>query len=235
MSEVVPPLVAYSKYRIVISRIQEQNGNLSYAALREVGLFSASNATGTNLATGSITSASSSYSGGYPPENTIDGNIGTYWESGAFSAGSATVWIRFDLPEAAVVRSVRMAGGYANYANETPMDFVIQGSNDGDVWTDLVDIISWGGFIPGFKPFLIDANVRMDLAVMGTSRLATGERSDSVFIHSYASGELLRKLTPAANGSYTFAPQTLDGLLITHIGPTGYAPQADGPVIPAER
>lgn len=236
MSDTVPPLVLYSRYRIVFSRNQAPgNTGNSYIALREVGLFSTSDQTGENLAAGSTVTSSGSYDSANGHNKVVDGKLNTYWESNAFVPGSATVWVRFDLPSAVALRSVRMAGGIPSYANETPRDFIIQGSNDGATWATLLDVKDWGGFKDEQLPAMIDAPMRLDLIVMGTSRLSTGARSDAVFLNKFASGELVRKIVPNTDGSYKFAPQSTDALLITHVGPTGYAPQADGPVMPAER
>lgn len=198
-------------------------------------MFSTSDQTDENMAAGSTVTSSGSYNSTNVPNKVVDGQLGTYWESTAFVPGSTTVWVRFDLPAAVALRSVRMAGGITNYRNETPRDFIIQGSNDGATWTTLFDVKDWGDFKDGQSPFMIDDSMRLDLIVMGTSRLSTGARSDAVFLNKFASGELVRKIVPNTDGSYEFFPDSLDALLITHVGPTGYAPQADGPVMPAER
>ena len=198
-------------------------------------MFSTSDQTGENLAAGSTVTSSGSYAAAHGPSGVVDGQLDTYWESTAFVLGSTTAWVRFDLPSAVALRSVRMAGGIPGYANETPRDFLIQGSDDGATWTTLLDVKDWGGFNDWQPPAAIDASMRLDLIVMGTSRLSTGARSDAVFLNNFASGELVRKIVPNTDGSYEFVPQSPEALLITHVGPTGYAPQADGPVMPAER
>ncbi len=236
MSDTVPPLVLYSKYRIVFSRGQAPgNTGNSYIAVREVGLFSTSDQTSENLATGSTITSSGSYENANGPNKVADGQLSTYWESALFVPGSSTVWVQFDLPAAVALRSVRMAGGIPSFSNETPRDFIIQGSNDGATWVTLLDVKDWGGFKDGQSPAMVDASMRLDLILAGTSRLVSGARSDAVFLHHFVSGELVAKITPAVDGTYKYVPQSKSALLITHVGPTGYAPQADGPVTPAER
>ena len=75
---------------------------------------------GVNLATGKVIQASSSMQG-HPPEHAIDGDLGTYWASQAFSSPFArnnTQWIYLDLGNVTQLGSMRVqfnATAYARY------------------------------------------------------------------------------------------------------------------------
>lgn len=68
--------------------------------------------------------------------------------------------------------------------------------------------------------------------VSGKSLQDNGKASRLVLIHDWATGDFIRKITPSLDGAWRFMVETNSPLLITHIGEDGFAPQADGGVIP---
>lgn len=234
MSVEVPQLELFSFFRLVFLRPQKPGSSGIYIAVRNLALYESPDATGVNLAGGATATASGSYNTTSIPEAAIDASMGSYWESPSFTGG-ATAWLQLAFPSAIAVRSIRMAGGTSSYPGETPRDFYIAGSNNGTTWKTLVDVADWGGFTDGATPFLVEGDIRLDLFLAGVSVLESGAASTAVYLHNYATGAFVKKLTPGGNGAYEHRPADLTPLLVTHIGPAGYAPHADGPLIPAVR
>lgn len=205
-----------------------------YVSISEVQLYEAADGTGDNLALGATATSSGEYTAGREASKAIDGNTsGTFWESKEFNSITASVWLQLSFDSPVAVRSLRMYGGY-QFERETPKDFTVMASNDLVEWATLADISGWGGFVDGTTPRTIVGLLRFDLLVSGLSVLDNGSPSSAIIVSEYSTGKLVSKVTPAASGQYSFRPQNLTPLLITHIGPTGYAPQCDGPITPQE-
>lgn len=118
--------VAYRYWRISISA---NNGNASYTGLSEVELRTTEGGTDVTSPSTVVTSGTL-YSGSYPGSNTVDNNTGTMW-LGSVGAN----FLMYDLSSPTVISEIRM---YPYSVDSAPKDFVVQGSNDGVTFTDVV-------------------------------------------------------------------------------------------------
>ena len=216
-------LTAYSKYRLYFTRTSTSPANLPYyGVVNSFHGFSAGDGSGSNLLTGGTASASSTYSFN-TADKAFDANDTTYWEAG--NASDAFQWVLMDLASPVTIRNFYIS---SQAASEVPRDFKIQGSNDGTNWTDIVVVVDWVT-----SSMAKTGSWRIDLLLSGTSLLDTGGGASKVFAHKYSDGELVGVATPhASTGVWSVKPQFAGEVLITHIGPTGYRPMADGPVTP---
>lgn len=213
-------LTAYSNYRLLISKAA--NGDAGYITVNEFGLYAAADGSGTNLCTGATATAISQYDATTGAANAIDGNSSTYWES---TSASGDKWLRVQLASASVVRSVYISS--TKYPNEVPRDFALQASNDGTTWVTLFNWVDWVT-TPGAKSSL----ERVDLKIGGSSKLDSGLRSSRVLVYNWATGAFVASIIPATDGTWEFRPANTNELLVTHIGPSGYKPNSDGPITP---
>jgi hypothetical protein len=92
--------------------------------------------TGTNIAQGKPTTASSTESASYPASYATDGNTGTRWSS----AFSDPQWLQVDLGQTYAISQVNL-NWEAAYASA----FQIQTSNDGTTWTSIYSTTSGTG------------------------------------------------------------------------------------------
>ena len=217
-------LVAYSKYRIYVTRTSSTAaGAPGYCAIHEFLGFTNGDGSGSNLFTGGTASASDTY---YTQTANLafDGNAATYWESD--QAVSSFRWLRYDLAAAVVIRNFYLSS--TTYTAEVPRDFMIQGSNDGTTWTTLFQVTDWVT-----TKVEKTGSMRVDLMVGGASLLDTGAGATKVFIHRYEDGGFIGTAVPnAVTGEWQHRLQTTDYLLVTHIGPSGFRPISDGPITP---
>jgi hypothetical protein len=216
-------LTAYSKYRLYVTRTPSSAvGAPSYVTVNTFSGFANVDGTGTDLFVGGTASASSTYPSAVA-SRAFDANSSTEWSS---QSELAPQWLRIDLASPVVVRNLYLAAT-AN-ANEVPRDFRIEGSTDGTNWTTLVEVQDW----------VVSATTktegfRADLLLAGTSLLDTGVGCSKVFVSRFDNGQVLGEVVPnAVTGAWSLRPQYSGSVLVTHIGPTGYRPMADGPVTP---
>lgn len=94
---------------------------------------------GADLTTSSTPVTATSTSGGSVAASTVDNSTSTYW----IGATSTNQRLIFDMAAAVAVRQVAIYQHLA--ATYGPSSFVIQGSNDGSTWVDLLDLtgITW--------------------------------------------------------------------------------------------
>lgn len=217
-------LVAYSKYRIYVTRTASRAaGDPGYCTINEFRGFTNGDGSGSNLFTGGTASASGAYSA-QTANLAFDGDAATYWESD--NAASGFRWLRYDLASAAVIRNFYLSS--TRFPSEVPRDFLIQGSNDGTTWTTLFQVTNW--VTTGVAK---TGSIRVDLMVGGASLLDTGAGATKVFILRYADGGFIGTAVPnAVTGEWQYRLQTTDDLLVTHIGPSGFRPISDGPITP---
>lgn len=209
--------VAYRYYRIYITKSVEA-GTTAYRTINEFALYDTASGVSTNLSIGSVATASSQYTTATAAKFAIDGNAGTYWESGEEDIPD---WLMVTLPVAKIVRSFRVTN--TTYPNEAPRDYIFQGSQDKITWVDLyekADNVQTTFFVP------------FCISVSGLSKLSTGESSLGVFVHKWDTGELLKKITPNADGSWICPVIDSVNVMVTHIGPSGFEPKCDGPITP---
>lgn len=212
---------AFSRYRLYITKTA---GGSNYASLYSFGLYEDADHSGVDLCLGSTASASSAYASNTVAQNAIDGSATSYWES---SGANLPQWISVDLGTPKQVRSMYLHA--APYSGEQPRDFLLQGSDDGAAWTTIAVFTDWAlSTTPNPK----SAYERLDLRVGGVSKLDTGEPSSVVLIFDWSSHILVSAVVPNSDGSWTFSPRSDSQVLVTHIGPSGYQPWSDGPVIP---
>lgn len=206
---------SYRYYRLLFTTAK-------YTTINEIGLYAANDGTGTNLLTGSTATASGSYSG-TSPGAAIDGNATTYWES---SSSAAMHWLSFDLGTAQSVKSLKITS--TTYANEVPLNFELQVSDDGATWKAI------GFFVFGTVGVTQTNKVQaLDLYIGGTSTITGGTATQKVLIYNWTTGALIRSIVPFAGGAYEwrFENSGFD-VMVTHIGPSGYRPISDGPITP---
>ncbi|SEF28517.1 discoidin domain-containing protein [Variovorax sp. NFACC27] len=215
---------AFKFYRLKFTK--NSSGDLRYYCVAEWAMFEAADASGLDVMRSGTMSANGVYES-FVPANANDGNAATYWESDNRVTAGTPSMLSVELPAAVVVRSMRLVS--TAQPLEYPRDFELQGSNDGSAWTTIVAFVDFmvsGG--PTTKTSAIWTQVR------GTSRLEGGVAASRVLIQNWSTGALLASLTPAANGTWSWPAPSLDQVLVTHLGPSGYRPIADGPITPAE-
>lgn len=194
-------------------------------SVAEFKAFAAIDGSGTNLLTGTA-SSSSNYSGA-PPSNAFDGDPATGWASA--NTGAAFQWLRNDLVSAVTIRNFFIRSSPGGF-QQIPRDFIIQGSNDGSTWEDIVRVDGW---VPVGTSGTKEGNFLAGLSVSGESVLDTGDASNKVFVYNYATGALIATVTPnITTGAWRLNLQSLDEVLVTHVGPSGYRPLSDGPITP---
>lgn len=216
-------LPAYSKYRLYITK--NSANSLDFVSVAEFKAFEAIDGSGTNLLTGTA-SSSSNYSGA-PPSNAFDGNPTTGWASN--NTGAAFQWLRNDLVSAVTARNFFIRSSPGGY-QQIPRDFIIQGSNDGSAWEDIIRVDGW---VPIGTTGTKEGTILVGISVSGESVLDTGAASSKVLVHNYATGALIAAITPnITTGAWRLNLQTTDEVLVTHIGPSGYRPLSDGPITP---
>jgi hypothetical protein len=215
---------AYKHYRLRFSK--NSSGDLRYYCIAEWAMFESANASGLDLMRSGTMSSNGVYES-FVPANANDGNAATYWESDNRVSAGTPSWLSVELPAAVIVRSLRIVS--TAQPLEYPRDFELQGSNDGAAWTTIVALVDFmvsGGATT--KTSAIWTQVR------GMSRLEGGLAASRVLIQNWSTGALLASLTPAGDGSWSWPAPSLDQVLVTHLGPSGYRPIADGPITPSE-
>lgn len=205
--------VAYKYYRLFVL----EGVASAYVTINEFALYETVNITSSNLAIGATATASSVYSS-FVAKNAIDGKDATYWESGATVGGD---WLKVDLPVAKVVRSFNIKSIMAN--GEAPKSFRLEASNNNTSWVVLYEKTDNAAEI-FHTPFSI--------SVSGVSKLDTSVRSLRVYVHRWDNGELVGNITPQTDGSWAQSVIDTADVMVTHIGPSGYAPRVDGPITP---
>ncbi len=222
-------IVAYRYYRLVLRKNSNANqGSNIYFTINEFGLYADSDHSGPNLCAGATATAQDQYQADLGPEKAIDGNAATYWESAALAGGAAsgnTKWLQVDLGVPREVRSLYLSS--TTYANEVPVDWDLQASNDNATWFTLRAFRSWT--LPGVTKSGYEA---LTLVVGGVSKLDNGQRSSRVLVYDWITGELLQSIVPELNGSWSYRTSTMREVLVTHTGPSGFKPLSDGPITP---
>lgn len=192
-----------------------------YTTISELSMYESADGTGPNLLLGGTASSNGNY-GSQFPGYAIDGDPSTFWESSSRIAGSPAE-LTIELPDPVSPRSLKIVS--TPYPAERPAQFGLMGSNDGLTWEIIRRFSGW------FSNGASEASGVLHYFVSGVSKLATGEPSQRVLVHNWETGELIAERTPRADGSWMV--RDFDGVtpvLVTHIGPTGYRPQGDGPI-----
>ncbi len=222
-------IVAYRYYRLVLRKNSNTNQSAAlYFSINEFGLYADADHSGPNLCVGATATAQDQYQADLGPENTIDGNAATYWESAILAGGAAsgnTKWIKFDLGTPQEIRSLYLSS--TKYPNEVPVDWDLQASNDDATWVTLSEFRNWTA--PGVAKSSYED---ISLVVGGVSKLDNGQRSSRVLVYDWLTGELLKSIVPESNGSWKYRPSSMREVLVTHIGPSGFKPLSDGPITP---
>ena len=207
--------VAYRYYRLYVMKSQD---NSTYKSVEEFSLYETLDGSSTNLCLGATATASSIQSSAFAASKAIDGRSNTCWES---STSDTPEWLQVKLPVEKLVR--RFSFNVVTFVPEGPEDFKVQGSHDGLVWVDLYEEI--GNKLPLVsKP--------LSITVGGFSKIDTGNPSSKVLVFDWVTGDKIRAVTPRADGSWTCQLVNLNEVLVTHVGPSGYKPQSDGPITP---
>lgn len=220
-------IVAYRYYRLVLRKNSNALGSNIYFTINEFGLYADVDHSGPNLCAGATATAQDQYAN-FGPQNAIDGNPTSYWESAILSGGYAggnTKWLQVDLGTPREIRSLYLSS--TTYPNEVPVDWDIQASNDSATWVTLSEFRNWTA--PGVTKSGYEA---LTLVVGGVSKLDNGQRSSRVLVYDWITGELLQSIVPELNGSWNYRPGTMREVLVTHTGPSGFKPLSDGPITP---
>ena len=80
-------------------------------------------------------SASSNNDGDEGVMKAFDGDSGTRWTT--TGGGAIDSWVQVKLPAAAAFNAVLLTSRGEGWVRQSPKDFKIQGSNDGEIWDDL--------------------------------------------------------------------------------------------------
>ena len=213
-------LRAYKHFRIYITK---NSGHTSgYISVNEFRLYGEADHSGVDLCQGSTVTADTQYSVDMSPPKAIDGNPATSWES---SNVGLPHWLKVELPEPAQVRSFYLSS--TAYPKEVPVDFSLQGSDDGLTWSDVSVFKDWSP-----AGTVKSAYEKTNVFVGGVSKLDTGARSSRVLLHNWVTGTHVATVFPGDDGVWSYQTRFSDDLLITHIGPVGFQPVSDGPVTP---
>ena len=210
---------AYSQYRLLFTK--NSNNDIQYITINEFGLYGDVDHSGANLCLGATASADGVY-GSQVAAYAIDGVPGTYWESAL--AGS-TKELKVVLSSAVVVRSLYLSS--VSQSSEVPRDFSLQGSNDGSVWEPLISFTGWDKGLVARSAYSA-----IGVKVGGVSKLETDVATTRVLVHDWVSGELIASVTPSLDGAWVHSLSDFSDVLVTHIGPSGFRPQSDGPITP---
>ena len=221
-------IVAYRYYRLVLRKNSNPNQDSNiYFSINEFGLYTDVDHSGPNLCTGATATAQDQYAN-FGPQNAIDGNPTSYWESAILAGGSQggnTKWFKVDLGTPMEARSLYLSSTI--YVAEVPVDWDLQASNDDATWVTLSEFRNWtapGVTKSGYEAFA--------LVVGGFSKLDNGQRSSRVLVYDWRTGELLQSIGPEPSGLWKYRPSTMREVLVTHIGPSGFKPLSDGPITP---
>ena len=68
----------------------------------------------------------------YPPNNALDDNTNSYWFTSTLPQ-----WIQYAFPEPVSPESLLLRG-YASTPSRSPRDFVLQASNNGTEWSNII-------------------------------------------------------------------------------------------------
>ena len=127
-------LPAYSKYRLYITENSSPSGTIKYVSIAEFSGHESADGLSANLLVGTA-SASSAFSG-WPASGAFDSNPGTSWSSE--SSVSGVEWLRIDLASAVQIRTFKITSINASSGYYVPKNFIVQGSNDGTNWDNLI-------------------------------------------------------------------------------------------------
>lgn len=88
-------------------------------------------------------SASSEFSGSYPAANANDGDPATLWAS----VSGGVHWFKIDLGSGnrATVRQVMVQSRSGSFSNQTPLDWTLEYSPDGNIWVEVAAVSDTGG------------------------------------------------------------------------------------------
>ena len=88
-----------------------------------------------NAQDGYEVSASSQWDGGHAPFYAFDGNTQSRWASST----SGQSWLQVKLPYAVAAQKFLLTARGDSSLNQSPSHFIIQASNDGETWDDLLE------------------------------------------------------------------------------------------------
>ncbi|MEJ5034405.1 discoidin domain-containing protein [Acinetobacter sp. MYb177] len=149
----IQTIPAFTKFQYVRIYITSNNGDSLFTAIQEIEI--ASTVGGVDITTPSTPAfASSSYSGEFGPSELFDNDF-TGQSSGLWftpQGAQPPHWVYVNLVVQVDIAEVRMwpmaqVGGLPR----SPKHFIIQGSNDGSIWTDIksfTDITDWAVGVP---------------------------------------------------------------------------------------
>jgi hypothetical protein len=143
-------------------------------------LYENNSTPGADFATGGSASASCIYGAGYEASKAFDDSNATAWVG---APGVTAGWIQYDLGDGNSDTLAKCTiTARSTYANGSPKDFTIQGSNNGTDWDTLKTVTGETGWTPNEKrEFVVDDDTayryfRIDIATVdGASNMNIAE------------------------------------------------------------
>lgn len=91
-----------------------------------------------------------------------------------------------------------------------------------------------------FAVFVYGATIAIDnlmlssdvFVVQGNSLQDDGKASRYILINDWKTGDFIKKIVPSNTGGWQYVTDNNNPVLVTHVGEDGFAPQADGGIIP---
>lgn len=215
----------FNTFRLLATK--SRSGTNQYIEITELKMFTGEDGTGTSVLVNGVATASSTYSTKFTPAMAFDNNPNTGWST---LSDAVPAWIQYALISPVSVLSFYLK---VNTADNGPVDFKIQGSNDdGATWTD---IFSTTNFATSTELSNGVYKNTFSYALSGSAKLETNAPVTGIQIIEMESGELVGSTRPNQDGSWLFfVERSLKSYYVLFTGPSGFRPQAHGPVI-AER
>jgi hypothetical protein len=169
----------------IIDEFEDETGVDGAASTGEVydamgDLYENNSTPGADFATGGSASASCIYGAGYEAIKAFDDSNATAWVG---APGVTAGWIQYDLGDGNSDTLYKCTiTARSTYANGSPKDFTIQGSNNGTDWDTLKTVTGETGWTPNEKrEFVVDDDTayryfRIDIATVdGASNMNIAE------------------------------------------------------------
>lgn len=217
----------FTSLRLYVHKRGYGHNNNFYITINRMKAFESADGTGTDVLTGGTASASSIYSPTYPASAAF--TDAGYWSSVALppsdpDLGSSPQWLRYDLPAPKKIGSVYIL--CSQQQGYVPADMELQGSNDGGTnWYPLLRVNP----VDSAAVFAGQTLTMAGKGVSGRALTSSGTPANFVLIIDWATGKLVQRAVPDANGDWSCPVQGGEVAVVT-CGPAGSRPEADGPV-----
>lgn len=217
----------FKYWRILVSNVVGKGSSgYYYAEINNLGLYDNADST-VNLATNAIATASSVYSG-TAPKNAIDTDTNSAWENDkVVNTEPMNQWLMLELAQPKLIKKLSISHG-VQFSNERIRVFDLQASNDKNNWMTILSVNrEVGATLAATEEFKFNINV-----IGGNAKHDDNTAIPTVFINDWASGMLIKKLSPNTDGSWQYVLPNQNPVLVTYIGKTGYQPISHGGIVP---